>query len=121
MINFLLLTIVIMAGSSGDVCVTRGMKKIGEISDFRPAALMNAAWRVMRNGYIWLGVFSKTVAFFSFLALLSRADLSWVVPAAALTFVVDTLAAKYFLGEHINRLRWAGTMCVGLGVALISL
>ena len=118
---FTLLLIVVLSGAAGDLSVTRGMKKIGEVTDFHLGALVRAAGRVFRNGFIWLGIFCKAIAFFSFLALLGRADLSWAVPAAASTYVVDTLAAKYVLGEHINRTRWAGALCVGLGVAMISL
>ena len=121
---FALLGVVILAGAAGDISVTRGMKSVGEVSGFRPfrpAALLSAAGRVFRNGFIWMGIFCKAIAFFTFLALLSRADLSWVVPSAASAYVVDTLAAKYILHENINRTRWSGTLCVGLGVALISL
>lgn len=115
-----LLIIVVLSGTAGDVSVTRGMKTIGEITSFRPAALLKDLARVSRNGFIWLGIFWKTISFFSFLALLSRADLSWAVPAGASSYVVDTLAAKYLLNEKISGMRWAGALCVGLGVALIS-
>lgn len=116
-----LLIIVIFAGAAGDISVTRGMKNVGEITSFRPAALLKSVARISRSGFIWLGIFWKTIAFFGFLALLSRADLSWAVPAGASSYVVDAFAAKYLLGEKISRMRWAGALCVGLGVALISL
>jgi drug/metabolite transporter (DMT)-like permease len=118
---FALLTVVVVSGAAGDLSVTHGMKTVGEVNDFHLGALLRSAGRVFRNSSIWLGIFCKAIAFFSFLALLGRADLSWVVPAAASTYVVDTLAAKYVLRETISRTRWAGALCVGLGVALISL
>lgn len=116
-----LLIIVVLSGTAGDVSVTRGMKSVGEITSFRPAALFKDLTRVVRSGFIWMGIGWKTVSFFAFLALLSRAELSWAVPAGASSFVVDTLAAKYLLKEKISGMRWAGALCVGLGVALISL
>jgi uncharacterized membrane protein len=118
---FTLLGIVILAGAAGDISVTRGMKAVGEVKNFRPAALLRSGVRIFQNGFIWLGIFCKTIAFFGFLALLSRADLSWAVPAGSSSYVVDSLAAKYLLHEKISRTRWAGALCVGLGVALISL
>ncbi len=121
LIDFILLTVVILAGAAGDVSLTRGMKAVGEISGFRSAILFAVAGKVVRNRFIWLGVLYMTVAFFSFLALLVRADLSWVVPATAVSYVVETLAAKYLLSEKVTRTRWAGALCVCLGVALISL
>ena len=121
MLDFILLTIVILAGAGGDVSVTRGMKAVGEVSSLRPAFLVRLIGRVAQTGWIWLGVVCKAIAFAGLLALLARADLSWVTPATAVSFVVETLAARYLLGEHISRTRWAGACCVGFGVALISL
>ena len=121
MLDFALLAVVILAGAAGDVTVTRGMKAVGEVSSFRPAALLQVLRRMIRTRSIWFAVFWKAAAFFSFLALLTHADLSWVVPATAVSFVVETVAARYLLGEQVNRTRWAGAFCVCLGVALISL
>lgn len=120
MIQIALLAGVVLAGAAGDVSITRAMKAQGEISDFTPAALARAGLRAMRNGFLWLGIFWKTVAFFSFITLVARADLSWVVPATAVSFVIETLAAKYFLRERISNVRWAGAVCICLGVALLS-
>jgi drug/metabolite transporter (DMT)-like permease len=121
MLNFTLLTVVILAGAGGDVSVTRGMKFVGEVSNFRPAFLIRVAGRVITTGWIWLGILCKTIAFGGLLALLARADLSWVTPATAVSFLIETLAARFLLGEHVSPTRWAGALCVGLGVALISL
>lgn len=121
MLNFTLLAVVILSGAGGDVSVTRGMKLVGEVSSFRPSFLFRVAGRVVTTGWIWLGILCKAIAFGALLALLARADLSWVAPATAVSFIAETLAARFLLGEHISQTRWAGALCVGLGVALISL
>ena len=120
MTQLLLLAAVVAWGAAGDVCATRAMKSVGEISDFRPLALLGTGWRAARNGFLWLGIVCKAAAFFSFIALLTQAALSWVVPATAISFVVETIAAKYFLGERITRTRWAGALCICLGVGMLS-
>jgi uncharacterized membrane protein len=112
---------VVLAGAAGDVSVTRAMKSVGEVVSFRPRALLGVAWRAARNLYLWMGIFWKAVAFFTLLALLTRAELSWVVPATAVSFVVETVAAKYLLKEHISGARWAGVLCICAGISLISL
>jgi drug/metabolite transporter (DMT)-like permease len=60
-----------------------------------------------------------TLAFCSLLALLSWEAVSFVVPAAALSYVAGALGGKYFLGEQLTPLRWAGIGLVSVGVALV--
>jgi uncharacterized membrane protein len=120
MIQYLLLGLVIVTAAAGDVCISRAMKSVGEISDFRPSGLKSSALSAARSRYLWLGIFWKAVAFFSFIALLARAALSWAVPASAVSFVIETVAAKYLLGERVTGVRWAGALCICLGVALLS-
>jgi uncharacterized membrane protein len=119
-IAFALLTAVVLAGAAGDVSVARAMKAVGEVTSFRPAALLRVAGRAARNLFLWMGVFWKTVAFFAFLALLDTAELSWVVPATSVSFVLETFAAKYFLREQVTATRWAGALCICLGVGMLS-
>ena len=121
MIVFALLAIVVFAATVGDISAAHGMKSVGDISSFRAVSLISIMGQAVQNGFVWLGISCKGIALFGFLALLSRADVSWVVPAVATSYVVETLAAKYLLGENVNRSRWAGVLCVCLGVILITL
>ena len=41
-------------------------------------------------------------------------------PLTALSFVFATLAAMWFLHEHVSAVRWAGVVLIMLGAALIS-
>jgi drug/metabolite transporter (DMT)-like permease len=67
-----------------------------------------------------LAIFCMAISFFAFMALLQRAPLSFVVPASAATFVLETVLAKFFLREQIGSRRWAGTLLVAAGVALLA-
>ena len=53
--TFLLMAIVVLTSTAGELLVTHGMKKAGEIDDFRPASLLRAMWRAVRNDPILLG------------------------------------------------------------------
>jgi drug/metabolite transporter (DMT)-like permease len=59
------------------------------------------------------------LAFFTLLALLSWADVSFVVPATALNYVVGAAGSMIFLREQVDRTRWAGVLLVCVGVAFI--
>ena len=51
---------------------------------------------------------------------MSIADLSFAVPATAVTFVFETILARYILKEHITWVRWTGAYLVACGVALLA-
>ena len=117
----LMIALVVLGSSVGDVFITKGMKEIGEISTLRLNELLPIARRVITNKHFLTGIFFMAVSFFSFLAVLSWADLSFVLPATSLSFVITTVGAKMFLRERISPIRWAGILLVCVGVALISL
>lgn len=113
--------IVVLTGTAGDICVTHAMKRIGEVTSFRPSVVLPKLLRAFRYATMWLGIALMTVAFFSLLALLSWADASFVVPATALSYVTGAFGAKFILGEKVAPVRWAGVILVCMGVALLSL
>ena len=117
----LLMAIIILADSAGDVFLTKGMKEVGEISTINPRALLVITRKVISNRSFLSGIFFLAIFFFSFLIVLSWADLSLVFPAKSLVYVVSTLGAKWILKETVSLQRWGGIFLVCLGVALISL
>jgi len=117
----LLLALLSLCGALGDVSLAKGMKQVGALPTLRPGALLVLGSKMARNGAVLVGLLSLIAAFLTFVVLLSWADLSFIVPATSLHFVLATLGAKWILQEHINRLRWFGTILVGLGVALLAL
>ena len=112
---------IVAATTVGEVLQAMGMRRHGEIRDFRPGAIGHAMTVLARNRFVIGGVIAMAVAFFANLGLLTIADLSFAVPATAVTYVLETVLAKYILREHVNGLRWAGAGLVICGVALVSL
>jgi uncharacterized membrane protein len=72
-----------------------------------------------RHRAMWMSLALQTLSFFSFLALLSWADLSFIVPATALNYVVGAAGSALFLREQVDRMRWAGVLLVCIGVAVM--
>jgi drug/metabolite transporter (DMT)-like permease len=116
---WLLLAVVVLAGTAGEVAVTRAMKCIGEVHQFHPRALLRVFGRVLRVGWMWLGLALLAAAFFSLLAVLSWENVSFVVPVTALSYAIGALMAKIFLGEKVDSLRWMGVLLVVVGVVLV--
>lgn len=116
-----LLVILIVTAVTGEIMVTHGMKQVGEIRDFRPMSLLRVAWQAVRGVWVPAGVASMAISFFSLMAALSVADVSFVIPVTAVTYVLNTLGARFFLKEHVSGQRWGGAVLVAMGVALVSL
>lgn len=117
----ILLFFVVCAGTGGELCVTRAMKRVGEVKDFRPYSLARVIFRAMRLPWMWLGVALMALAFFSLLAVLSIENVSFVVPVTALSYAAGALGGIVFLGERVSSRRWLGVLLVCLGVTLVWL
>lgn len=111
--------LIIGAGTGGELCVTRAMKVVGEVTDFRPAALVRFFLDALRVPWMWAGVGLMATAFFSLLAVLSTENVSLVVPVTALSYGAGALGGKFFLGENVTPRRWAGVLLVCVGVTLV--
>ena len=121
MLEFLFLFVIVVAGTGGELCVSRAMKVVGEVHDFRPAALVRFVFRAMRVGWMWIGIAMMTLGFFSLLAMLSIENVSFVVPLTALSYAAGAIGAMLFLRERISPQRWLGVFIVCVGVALVWL
>jgi uncharacterized membrane protein len=117
--EILLLLAIVTAGTGGELCVTRAMKTIGEVKEFRPAAVIRVIVRALQVGWMWLGLLLMAVAFFSLLGALSIENVSFVVPTTAMSYAAGALGGKFFLGEQVTRQRWAGVVLVCIGVTLV--
>jgi drug/metabolite transporter (DMT)-like permease len=121
MFKFLYFFMIVVAGTGGELCVSRAMKQVGEVHDFRPAAIVRVIGRALRVKWMWFGVGMMTMAFFSLLAILSLEKVSFVVPVTALSYVAGALGGRFFLGERISLSRWTGIALVCIGVTLVFL
>ena len=121
MFKFVYFFLIVVAGTAGELCVSRAMKQTGEVKDFRPAALVRVVLRALQVKWMWIGVGMMTLAFFSLLAVLSIEKVSFVVPVTALSYVAGALGGMLFLGERISLRRWTGIVLVCIGVTLVFL
>jgi bacterial/archaeal transporter family protein len=104
----------------GDVLNTAGMKREPEVEKLNLYSLVAMLSRIVRNPLVIGGVASLTVGFFAMMSLLSIANVSFAVPATAISFVLETLLAKYILKEDVGLRRWAAATLVGCGVVLLQ-
>lgn len=116
-----LVGVIVLATTIGQLLQAYGMRHHGEVHDFSPGAIGRALALLARNKYIIASIVSMAVSFFAFMSLLSIAELSFAVPATAVSYVIQTALAKLLLKEKICWGRWAGATLVAFGVALLAL
>jgi drug/metabolite transporter (DMT)-like permease len=104
----------------GDVLNTAGMKREPEVEKLNLKALTAMLSRIARNPLVIGGVLSLTAGFFAMVSLLSIANVSFSVPATAISFVLETLLAKYILKEDVGFRRWVAASLVACGVVLLQ-
>jgi drug/metabolite transporter (DMT)-like permease len=117
----ILFALIVVAGTGGELCVSRAMKVVGEARSFRPRDILALILRALRVPWMWIGVGMMATAFFALLAALSIFNVSFVVPVTALSYVAGAFGGVTFLGERVNRQRWLGVLLVAIGVTLVCL
>jgi drug/metabolite transporter (DMT)-like permease len=100
---------------AGNSCLTHGMHLLGPVGS-TPFALIAALF----HPWVAAGVALLIVWTFAHMALLSWADLSYVMPVTAFGYVVTAFAGKFFLGETVSPARWAGIVLITAGVTLVG-
>jgi drug/metabolite transporter (DMT)-like permease len=108
--------IVIVSNVSGNSALTHGMKLLGDTGN-SPLALIGALF----HPWVALGVALLILWTLTMMALLSWADLSYVLPVTAIGYVLTALSGKYLLGETISMEHWAGIFLITSGVILVGL
>jgi drug/metabolite transporter (DMT)-like permease len=114
------LAVIILTSAFGNVLLSKGMKQLGDISHLAPGEMLAAAIGALLNPWVAAGMVLLTVFFFSFLATLSWADLSYVLPATAPSYLLVAALSYWLLGEAVSPWRWLGTALIVAGVALVA-
>jgi uncharacterized membrane protein len=112
----ILTLIVILANAFGNLAMSWGLKQPG-------AALGGSVLdyiRVLFQPWVAIGICLLILWLFTRMALLSWADLSYVLPVTAIGYVLNAVLGRVFLGEHISAGRWGGTLLIVAGIALVG-
>ena len=107
---------VVLFSSFGNVFLSRGMKQVGEISFHNFHDLFSA----LLNPWVAGGIALLLLFFVSYLTALSWADLTYVLPATAVGYVIIALLARFYLHEHVSPVRWFGILLITAGVGFVA-
>jgi drug/metabolite transporter (DMT)-like permease len=102
--------------AAGNSSMAWGMKHVPERMSMNPAIYLRAAL----NPFVAFGVGALILALLTRMALLSLADLSFVLPVTAIGYVIAVFIGKVFLHETVTHQRWLGTLLIFAGAALVG-
>jgi len=114
--RYLVLAMVTVTGSVGDTFLSVGAKQLGPISLGHLSHLFAAIF----NPWIASGIMLLMGFFASYLTALSWADLTYVLPASSLGYVVVALLSKFWLHEQLSLYRWLGILFITAGVGFVT-
>jgi drug/metabolite transporter (DMT)-like permease len=114
--KYLILLAVSIFGSSGNVCLGRGMRDFGPVTAGNWTRLLLALW----NPWTVAGICLLILFFCSYLSALSWADLTYILPATAISYVLTALLANVLLHENVTVSHWLGIALITAGVGFVA-
>jgi len=106
----------VLSAPTGDAFLSRGMKHAGAIDVHHVLRVFS----VLSDPFIILGILALLVFMLSYMTALSFADLSYVLPATAASYVVMVLLSIVWLHERVSPHRWSGVAFIVIGVGLVA-
>ncbi len=110
----LFLALVITCQPLGNLSLTIGMKH----------RVLDSPWDYLTaifSPYVAVGIVLLIVWLLSRMALLSWADLSYVLPLTATGYIITAAFGRFVLNERISAARWSGTLLIVAGTALVGM
>jgi len=114
--KYLVLLGVSVFAPTGDSLLSYGMKQVGNVSLSHPAELLLA----IANPWVGLGIVLLLGFFASYMTALSWADLTFVLPASSLGYVLLAVIARFILHEQVSVTRRLGIALVSSGVGFVT-
>jgi uncharacterized membrane protein len=103
----------------GDLLLKRGMSEAGAVQ-FTASGLGHALMQMATSGMIWLGILFLLGFMASQMTVMSWADYSYVMPAGAFGYALQTFLAVVVLHETVSAKRWIGVLLICVGVVLVG-
>ncbi len=109
----------VVCAVTGDLLLKRGMSQAGAV-EFTGGGLAHALVHMVTSGMIWLGILFLLGFMATQMTVMSWADYSYVMPAGAFGYALQTFLAVVVLHEVVSTKRWIGVFLICIGVVLVG-
>ena len=110
----------ILCDTATQIFLKKGATNLGEIPLDQISHVLIYVLNILTNINIMTGVCFVLIAFFSWLAILSKVDLSKAQLMNSLVYVTVPLASIFFLGETIHMTQMFGILLISIGALIAS-
>jgi len=117
--TLVMVLLMVVCANVGDLMLKRGMLQIGAVQ-MTPSGIWLALLSTIHNATIWLGILFLIGFTFCYMTAVSWADYSYVMPAGAFGYAVQTMLAVVILHEAVSAHRWIGVVLIVVGVLLVG-
>jgi len=114
--TYILVLMFIGLRAFGNLSLAVGTKRLPEVLSSNPMAYL----RSMLDPYVAAGIVMLIVALLVRMALLSLADLSFVLPTTAIGYVLSAAFGRIFLKEPVSPAGWLAVALIFAGAALVG-
>lgn len=115
--NRLFILLIVVTNTIGNILLGVGMERM---PDFQSMSVLSYTADLLTNWYVVVGTVLLIIWMIAQLSMFTWADLTYVLPVTASSYILTALLSKYFLGEHVSIARWIGIAIVSSGVLLVS-
>jgi uncharacterized membrane protein len=117
--TLVMVLLMVVCANLGDLMLKRGMLQIGGVQ-MSPPGIWVALLSTIHNTTIWLGILFLIGFTFCYMTAVSWADYSYVMPAGAFGYALQTMLAVVILHEVVTPRRWFGVILIVVGVMLVG-
>ena len=114
--TFALALAVVFFNAFGNLSLAWGMKHLSQAMGINPLDYI----RAMLNPFVAVGVVLLILWLLTRMALMSWADLSFVLPLTGVGYVLAAVLGKLFLAEDVTPRHWIGTLLIFAGIAVVG-
>ncbi len=113
--TLLLASLVVLLNSFGNLALTWGVRHSATVGS-NPLAYLTA----LTNPFVELGICLLMLWMLTRMALLSWADLTFVLPVTGMAYVLAAVLGSVFLHETVSGVHWLGIFLISAGTAMVG-
>jgi multidrug transporter EmrE-like cation transporter len=117
--NYIIILTSVFLNASAQIFLKKGMIIIGRF-DFAQTNYFNLALTIAKNPFLILGFACYGLSIITWIAALSRTEVSFAYPFLSIGYVLVLVFGYYFFNETINTWKILGIFFILVGVMILT-